>query len=55
MRRHPRGSGLSGRRWSEGVRDFAVLVVALAVIAGALWAARALCRANPGCPWTILY
>ena len=36
-------------------RDLAILILILAGLLGALWAARELCRANPGCPWTVLY
>ncbi|MDA0340133.1 MAG: hypothetical protein O3B74_00880 [Proteobacteria bacterium] len=37
------------------LRDVGILLAVVAVIGGALWAARALCRASADCPWTILY
>jgi hypothetical protein len=39
----------------ELLRDGALLVIVIVVIAGSLWAARELCRASADCPWTILY
>ncbi len=43
------------RRWTSLMRDLMILILVLVGIGGALWAARELCRASPGCPWTVLY
>jgi hypothetical protein len=46
---------VSRTRRGDFLRDAVILIAVLAVIGGALWAARALCRASVDCPWTILY